>query len=735
MLEAVIDHLGRVYPYALPPLIGFLVLLSLSLLALIKGHRRTSNILFSAVCFWGAYLDLDITLTLILDDPALILRINRLDHFILVFSLPIYLHFIHSYLKIQERRWAIGLAYLFSAVFAFCTQNDLYLSGVHSYYFGHFAKAGPIFNFFTVIVLMTLAYFSYLAWKAQRVEADSVRRNKIKYITVGFQCGWALIVLDVLPMNGVGIYPPGNFSFVPMMFLAYGVLKHDLLDIGILIRKSLVYSLLTVLLTGLYAFMLGAFHKLFRGMEFFESFAFSFFFFLLVVFVFNPLRERLQVLIDHLFYRGKFDYQKTLREISRVMTSLLKLDEILERIINTIMDAIGLRTGAVFLFEERAGGYVASAARGEAQEDVSSLFFSSDSALVRALDGKRQLFKRELESAFPGSAEALKEFESLRASLLLPLRIQRGMLGFLSLGEKRSGGLYTEEDLALLQTLSDQSAISISNARAYEVIEKLNADLEGKVRARTAELQRALEEKERTQEQLIHSESLAAIGQLVAGVAHELNNPLASVSSLIQSSVESYSEGALTGPPGEEILDDMRFSLKELDRAKEIVRSLLDVSRQTPGTVEPMQVNQVVASALRVLYNQYKKYDLQVIEEYEADLPEVEGNSAQLGQVAINIIKNAIQAVGDGRGKIFLQTSFDPLRKRVSFICRDTGKGIPRQILKDVFKPFFTTKGAGKGTGLGLYISHEIVKKHGGEIFISSVQEEGTSVRVELPVG
>lgn len=733
MLDVIVDHLGRVYPYALPPLIGFLVLISLSLLALIKGHGRASNILFSAVCFWGAFLDLDITLTLIIDDPELVLRINRVDHIIFVFSLPIYLHFIHSYLKIQERRWVVGLGYLLSLVFAFYTQNDLYLSGVHFYYFGYFAQAGPLFNFFIFIVLLTLAYFSYLTWKAQREEADSVRRNKIKYITLGFQGGWGLIVLDVLPMNGVEIYPPGNFSFVPMMFLAFAVLKHDLLDMGILIRKSLVYSLLTIFLTGLYALMLGAFHKLFRGMELFESFAFSFFFFLLVVFVFNPLRERLQVLIDHLFYKGKFDYQKTLREISQVMTSLLKLDEILGRIINTIMDAIGLRTGAVFLFEERAGGYVASVARGEAQEEVSSLFLPADSPLMRALGEKRQLFKRELDPPPLGFAEALKEFEALRASLLLPLRIKRGMIGFLSLGEKRSGDLYTEEDLELLQTLSDQSAISISNARAYDIIERLNADLEEKVRARTLELQRALEEKERTQEQLIHSESLAAIGQLVAGVAHELNNPLASVSSLIQSSVESFRERELAGPRGKELLEDMRFSLKELDRAKEIVRSLLNVSRQTPATVEPVQVNQVILSALRVLYNQYKKYDLKIIEEYGEDLPEVEGNNAQLGQVAINIIKNAIQAVGDGKGKIFLQTSFDPVRKRVSFVCQDTGRGIPHEALKDIFKPFFTTKEAGKGTGLGLYISHEIVKKHGGEIFVSSVQGEGTTVRVELP--
>lgn len=733
MMDVVIRHLDRVYPYAIFPLIGFLVLISFSLLTLMKSRGRTSNLLFAAVCFWGAFLDLDVALTLILDDPDLILRMNRRNHFILAFSPPIYLHFIYSYLQIRGRRWIIALAYLFSGLFAFLTQSDLYLSGVRSYYFGYFAQAGPLFNFFIVVLLLALVYFSYLTWKVQREESDNVRRNKIRYITVGFQGGWGLIVLDALPMNGVEIYPLGNFSFVPMMVLAYAVLKHDLLDMGILIRKSLVFSLLSVLLTGLYALMLGVFHKLFRETRFFESFTFSFFFFLIVVFVFNPLRVRLQVIIDRLIYKGKFDYHKTLREISQEMTFLLRLEEILGKIIHTVMDTLGPRTGAVFLLEGGTGRYVASITRGEAQEEVSSLFFGLDSPLIQALNGKRQLFKQELEPASTNSPEALKEFDSLRAALLLPLRIPRGLIGFLSLGEKRSGEIYSKEDQELLQTLCAQSSISISNAQAYEIIERLNADLEEKVRARTVELQRALEEKERTQEQLIHSESLAAIGQLVAGVAHELNNPLASVSSLLQSSLESIDQHELAGSVGDELLEDMRFSLKELDRAKEIVRSLLDVSRQTSMKVEPVQVNQVIRSALRVLYNQYKKYDLKMTEEYGEDLPEVEGNSAQLGQMAINIIKNAIQAIEDRQGEIFLRTSFDPLRQRVSFVCRDTGKGIPREILKDIFKPFFTTKETGKGTGLGLYISHEIIKKHGGEIFVSSVAGKGTTVRVELP--
>jgi two-component system, NtrC family, sensor kinase len=173
--------------------------------------------------------------------------------------------------------------------------------------------------------------------------------------------------------------------------------------------------------------------------------------------------------------------------------------------------------------------------------------------------------------------------------------------GFISLGYKKSGDLYTSEDLELLQTLANQSSISLENAKSYGIIEDLNKNLEKKIQHRTKELKRALSEKEKTQEQLIRSESLAAVGQLVAGVAHELNNPLSSASSLIQSSVESLEEKGDGEGYEDDMLDDLRFSLKELRRAKEIVGSLLDISRQTQAYTEPVNINTVVKDALRVL--------------------------------------------------------------------------------------------------------------------------------------
>jgi two-component system NtrC family sensor kinase len=239
----------------------------------------------------------------------------------------------------------------------------------------------------------------------------------------------------------------------------------------------------------------------------------------------------------------------------------------------------------------------------------------------------------------------------------------------------------------------------------------------------------------------------------VAGVAHELNNPLASVSSLIQSALETM--GApyhpLTDSGAElprfspdsiqplsagdvlEVADDLSFSLKELSRAKSIVSSLLDLSRQSQSYTEEISLTVVCQDALRILHNRIKLLPIEIVENYQDNLPRVRGNFANLGQVALNLIQNAADALEQEPGRIEIGTAADQERRVVWFYVKDNGPGIPPQVLPNIFHPFFTTKDVGVGTGLGLYLSYEIVKKHGGKISVDTAPEQGTQFRVELP--
>jgi len=244
----------------------------------------------------------------------------------------------------------------------------------------------------------------------------------------------------------------------------------------------------------------------------------------------------------------------------------------------------------------------------------------------------------------------------------------------------------------------------------------------------------ALAEKERTQQRRIQTESIAAIGQLVAGIAHELNNPLASTSSLIQTNIEILNEKKVKADGDNEFLKDLEFSLKELKRAENIVKSVLGLSRQTQTYVEDVDINANIEDVLRVLHNQYKDSGVIVEKDFDENLPRINGNFANLGQVFMNIIKNAIQALPDAKGTIFLKTSYKRDTNTVTIECQDTGTGIPDDIVKDIFKPFFTTKVVGSGSGLGLYISHEIIKRHGGLISVSTKPGLGATFTIDLPV-
>jgi len=344
----------------------------------------------------------------------------------------------------------------------------------------------------------------------------------------------------------------------------------------------------------------------------------------------------------------------------------------------------------------------------------------------------RKNLKQKISS--PKIPDVLKDMDGLGAEIVFPMIFEENLNGFIVLGEKLSGDLFTREDMDLLETLAGQSSLAVENARSYKLLNDLKENLEKKVEERTTDLKHALSEKERTQEMLIRSESLAAIGQLVAGVAHELNNPLTTVTSLVQATIEDIEQWDKRQPFDPDLIDDLKFADTELARAKSIVASLLGLSRQTQTYSEAVSINSVVKDALRIMHNQYKHHDLEIVEKYDRDLPDIQGNFANLGQVALNIIKNAIQSVIDIKGVIYIDTWFDSDKSQVVFSCKDTGSGIPESIRQDIFKPFFTTKEVGRGTGLGLYICHEIVRKHGGTIKLRDIDGPGAVFEVKLPI-
>ena len=278
------------------------------------------------------------------------------------------------------------------------------------------------------------------------------------------------------------------------------------------------------------------------------------------------------------------------------------------------------------------------------------------------------------------------------------------------------------------------------------------------LRRRGLELASKVHELEETQSQLLQSEKMAAIGQLAAGVAHEINNPIGFVNSNLGSlkgQVESLLsvlsayeevENALKGQPDllaslqqakiaadldflrDDILDLINESLDGVQRVKKIVENLRDFSRVDASEWHYANLEQGLESTLNIVWNEIK-YKAEVIREY-AGLPDVECIAAQINQVFMNLLVNAAHAIAE-RGTITLRTGFD--EREVWVEVEDTGVGIKPENLKRVFEPFFTTKPVGKGTGLGLSLAYGIVQRHQGGLEVQSEPGKGTKFRLTLP--
>jgi signal transduction histidine kinase len=235
-------------------------------------------------------------------------------------------------------------------------------------------------------------------------------------------------------------------------------------------------------------------------------------------------------------------------------------------------------------------------------------------------------------------------------------------------------------------------------------------------------------EKETLQAQLLQAEKMSAVGQLAAGVAHEINNPLGIILGFAQSVIKRIKNED----------DPLALPLKTIEReavrCKSLVQNLLTFSRSSKGAQEEMDLNAAVEIALSLISAQTKTHKVSLIKELCVDSPKIHSNRTQVQQVVVNLAGNAIDAMPKG-GTLTIRTSLSGKRPGyVEIQVRDTGAGIPKEIQKKIFEPFFTTKEVGKGTGLGLSLTYEIVTKHGGAIELVSEEGKGAEFTVFLPI-
>jgi signal transduction histidine kinase len=333
-----------------------------------------------------------------------------------------------------------------------------------------------------------------------------------------------------------------------------------------------------------------------------------------------------------------------------------------------------------------------------------------------ATSGKTVRIDRNYEdpNVLPSARAAVRR-EQIHGFVCVPIHSRGRVLGTLSLGRK-TVDQFDREELVLLQAAADQIGIALDNARLYSEL----------LRERD-EIKRAHAQRIRAETQLIHAEKLSAVGELASGVAHEINNPLTTILGLTHL--------LLTHPETtSHVRDRLGIVAEEAGRAARIVQNLLLFARHYTPERRPCSLADQAQRVLELIGYQLHQDNIRVVTDFAA-CSFVWADENQLQQVLLNLVQNAHQAMSKHPANRVLTVRVWPSDRHAHVEVRDTGPGIPPEVLPRIFDPFFTTKPVGKGTGLGLSQVHGFAHQAGGSVDIDSALGRGTVVRIRLPRG
>lgn len=559
----------------------------------------------------------------------------------------------------------------------------------------HQVFRGAIFVFVSVVLGGALT----LVWAQAKSVNSRVEAARLRYLALVGTLATTFTLVDFLPYVGLEIPPVGTVLILVFLYtLSQSILRYRLLDLYELAGRLTVLTGLAFALASIFWVLV----QLAGGRFFLHAVVAGF----VVLLVFEPLRGKVESQIGQLFFRERYDLERMVESLRARLAHILETGGLVESLVAGFEQSRRITHAAIYLVDEELLGYALAGHVGPAPVDRIEIAparplldrLHRDSTLVQEtleaeLEGHRQAGEdREAETVY----EIVQTLEAMNASLCLPIQGEDEKLyGLLTLRDDRLRDAFSPEEIKLLGGLSTQAAIAVENSQLYE----------------------RLKERDR----------LAALGEMAAGLAHEIRNPLGSIKASAQ-----FLEDSPSGLNGREFTD---IIVEEVDRLNRVVSSFLDYARPSTGHPTPTNVNDAIRRTMQLVTAEATASTVRWSLDLDDSLAPVSIDVEKLRQVLINLVRNAVQAMDKG-GELTVRSrqtiGADSAPEAIEILVEDTGPGIAPRVKSTLFVPFVTTKD--RGTGLGLAISQRIVSEAGGRIEARSKSGVGTTFVVKLPV-
>ena len=567
---------------------------------------------------------------------------------------------------------------------------------------GHSQIVNTPFILWLLLAITVSITFSEKLMRTLKYDVDRHFYRDISYVLAAIGLGIILVyVFSGSTLPYVGPYLDLFMLLSPAIPLAvflYYVYRYNFYRL--VVKPSLVYSIIYGSVMAIYLLGIRRFCEYLRQFPDVNAEIVEGLLLIALVFAFQPFRAALQTRLDRIFFKDRYYYQQFLREMSDSISGIVDLEALLQTIQRALVSTLKVKQVRIIIFQMEGGAVNVVKTSGEARLIDLAL-------LINALQAtshfrlRRQVRDHRVVSALQKNNYALA----------VPIFVQHDMRGLICLSEKVSGNAFTDEELDVLQTFSNQIALAVENARLVQ---------------------------ERLQliERVYQAEKANSLGQLATTMSHEIKNPLSSIKTIIQVLHEKA-----TG----EDKQDLQLVVKEIDRLNSILEKLLSFARPAEATTERVDVAAVINDVLALLRHQARQNNIQLVFNAAPHVPFLYVKVQSIREIVFNLVLNAIQAQPDG-GDVFIDLAYGDSAmenaKRVSqewterscliLSVADKGPGIQDELLKRIYEPFYTSKTV--GTGLGLAIVRRNVEELGGEIRAENRGGAGAVFTLCLPV-